>query len=70
MPTVSITQEADGSYVIQEQGQSPQKLGSNWEDLETYLQGQFLITHAEPEPNPFDHDGDGKAGGSKPRKKG
>ncbi len=82
---IQVTQDSDGTFIISEPGQSPQKLTRRWEDLAGYLQGQFQVSNeittpgeaytdkrvsypgndeTPSAPDPFDHDQNGKPGGS------
>lgn len=81
---VQITQDADGTFIVNEPGQSPQKLTKNWADLDAFLRTQFRVYDETPpmtpahfdeaanisgKPDPFDHDNSGAPGGSLPKGK-
>ena len=51
MFSVTIAQETDGTFVVQEVGQSPQNLTRKWVDLDAYLRSHFRV-HEEPKAKP------------------
>lgn len=54
---VQITQDSDGTFIVSEPGQSPQKLTRNWKDLDGFLKGQFRVFADEPHQGAaFDND--------------
>lgn len=50
MYAVQVNQEDDGTFVVSETGQSPQKLTRNVDDLYSFLAGKFRITDVPNEP--------------------